>query len=240
MIRIIPAIDIINGQCVRLSEGDFSRQKTYDASPLNVAKRFEANGITHLHVVDLDGARARKPVNMAVLESIASNTNLKIDFGGGIQSEEAIEQAFNAGASQITAGSIAVREPATVQNWLQKYGPERIIIGADFKGNTISINAWADQSDLTLENFIADYLSKGARNFICTDVSKDGMLQGPATTTYTTLAQTYPQANIIASGGVTTIHDIEELQAANVYGVIIGKAIYEGTILLQDLKPYLC
>jgi len=240
MIRIIPAIDIINGQCVRLAEGDFSRQKTYDALPLEVAKRYEANGITHLHVVDLDGARARKPVNMAVLESIAAHTNLKIDFGGGIQSQEAIERAFNAGASQITAGSIAVREPATVKNWLQKYGPERIIVGADFKNNTISINAWAEQSSLTVADFISGYLTEKASNFICTDVSKDGLLQGPATTTYQNLRQQFPAANIIASGGVTTVQDIEDLQTANVYGVIIGKALYEGTILLQDLKPYLC
>ncbi|PIQ21748.1 MAG: 1-(5-phosphoribosyl)-5-[(5-phosphoribosylamino)methylideneamino]imidazole-4-carboxamide isomerase [Cytophagales bacterium CG18_big_fil_WC_8_21_14_2_50_42_9] len=240
MIRIIPAIDIINGQCVRLAEGDFSRQKTYDASPIEVAKRYEANGITHLHVVDLDGARARKPVNMAVLESIAVNTKLKIDFGGGIQSQEAIERAFNAGASQITAGSIAVREPATVKNWLQKYGPERIIVGADFKNNTISINAWAEQSSLTLADFISGYQAEGAKNFICTDVSKDGLLQGPATTTYQELVQQFPAANIIASGGVTTVQDIEDLQAAEVSGVIIGKALYEGTILLQDLKPYLC
>jgi len=240
MIRIIPAIDIINGQCVRLAEGDFARQKTYDSSPLEVAKRYEANGITNLHVVDLDGARARKPVNLAVLESIAAHTNLQIDFGGGIQSQEAIDLAFNAGARQITAGSIAVREPATVAGWLQKYGSERIIIGADFKDNTISINAWAEQSDLTLTNFIANYLVKNAKNFICTDVSKDGMLQGPATTTYGELVNKYPQANIIASGGVTTVQDIEDLQAASVYGVIIGKAIYEGTISLQDLKPYLC
>jgi len=240
MIRIIPAIDIINGQCVRLTEGDFSRQKTYNNSPLDVAKRFEASGITHLHVVDLDGARARKPVNMNILESIAATTSLKIDFGGGIQSHEAINMAFNAGANQITAGSIAVREPATVAGWIQKYGSDRIIIGADFKANTISINAWAEQSDLTLASFISDYLAKGAKNFICTDVSKDGLLQGPATNTYQELVHNHPQADIIASGGVTTLQDVEDLQAANVYGVIIGKAIYEGTISLSDLKPYLC
>src|SRR5687768_8566886 len=156
MMRIIPAIDIINGQCVRLTEGDFSQQKTYDSNPVAVAKRFEDQGITHLHLVDLDGARARKPVNLAVLEGIAAATKLHIDFGGGIQSEEAIEQAFSAGASQITAGSIAVREPQTVKQWLEKYGTGRIIIGADFRYNTISINAWADQSDVTVYDFVAD------------------------------------------------------------------------------------
>ena len=240
MIRIIPAIDIINGQCVRLSEGDFSRQKTYSSSPVDVAQHFEAHGITHLHLVDLDGARARKPINLAVLENIASKTNLHIDFGGGIQSDESIEMAFNAGAKQITAGSIAVREPEIVQNWLKKFGPECIIVGADFKDNTISINAWAEQSELTLTNFLGQYLTSGAKNFVCTDVSKDGMLQGPATKTYQELAEKYPTANIIASGGVTTFQDVADLAAANVFGVIIGKALYEGTIQLSELKPYLC
>jgi phosphoribosylformimino-5-aminoimidazole carboxamide ribotide isomerase len=240
MIRIIPAIDIINGQCVRLSEGDFSRQKTYDSSPVDVAKRFEDQGVQYLHLVDLDGARARKPVNLAVLESIAAGTSLQIDFGGGIQSNESIEQAFSAGARQITAGSIAVREPELVKSWLAQYGADRIIIGADFRDNTISINAWAEQSDLTLEAFIADYLQVGGASFICTDVSKDGMLQGPATETYRHLVQTYPDAEIIASGGVTTIRDLEQLQAAGVRGAIIGKAIYEGTITFSDLKRFLC
>jgi phosphoribosylformimino-5-aminoimidazole carboxamide ribotide isomerase len=240
MIRIIPAIDIINGQCVRLSEGDFSRQKTYDSSPVDVAKRFEDQGVQYLHLVDLDGARARKPVNLAVLEGIAAATRLQIDFGGGIQSPESIEQAFSAGARQITAGSIAVREPALVQGWLQQYGADRIIIGADFRDNTISINAWADQSDLTLEAFIGDYLQAGGQSFICTDVSKDGMLQGPATETYRHLMQSYPAAEIIASGGVTTIQDLDQLEAAGVRGAIIGKAIYEGTITFSDLKRFLC
>lgn len=240
MIRIIPAIDIINGQCVRLSEGDFSRQKTYDSSPVDVAKRFEDQGVQYLHLVDLDGARARKPVNLAVLESIAAGTSLQIDFGGGIQSKESIEQAFSAGARQITAGSIAVREPELVKGWLAQYGAKRIIIGADFRDNTISINAWAEQSDLTLEAFIADYLQVGGQSFICTDVSKDGMLQGPATDTYRHLVQTYPGAEIIASGGVTTIQDLEQLEAAGVPGAIIGKALYEGTITFSDLKRFLC
>jgi phosphoribosylformimino-5-aminoimidazole carboxamide ribotide isomerase len=240
MIRIIPAIDLINGQCVRLSEGDFSRQKTYDSSPVEVAKRFEDQGVKFLHLVDLDGARARKPVNLAILEQIAAATSLQIDFGGGIQSEESIEQAFSAGARQITAGSIAVREPELVKSWLSRYGTERVIIGADFRGDTISINAWADQSDLKLEDYIADYLQVGGKSFICTDVSKDGMLQGPATDTYRRLAASYPAAEIIASGGVTTIQDLDELQQAGVGGAIIGKAIYEGTITFADLKRFLC
>jgi phosphoribosylformimino-5-aminoimidazole carboxamide ribotide isomerase len=240
MIRIIPAIDIINGQCVRLSEGDFSRQKTYDSSPLAVAKRFEDQGVQYLHLVDLDGARARQPVNLAVLESIAAGTSLQIDFGGGIQSRESIEQAFSAGARQITAGSIAVREPELVKGWLLEYGADRIIIGADFRDNTISINAWADQSDLGLDTFIAAYLQQGGQSFICTDVSKDGMLQGPATDTYRHLVNLYPAAEIIASGGVTTIRDLDQLAEAGVRGAIIGKAIYEGTITFSDLKRFLC
>ncbi|MGV3589216.1 MAG: 1-(5-phosphoribosyl)-5-[(5-phosphoribosylamino)methylideneamino]imidazole-4-carboxamide isomerase [Adhaeribacter sp.] len=240
MMRIIPAIDIINGQCVRLTEGDFSQQKTYDSNPVEVARRFEGEGITHLHLVDLDGARARKPINLAVLEAIASATNLDIDFGGGIQSQDAIEQAFSAGADHITAGSIAVREPETVTQWLEKYGTDRIYIGADFRDNTISINAWADQSDVTVTDFVSDYLAKGGNTFICTDVSKDGKLQGPATATYTNLVKTFPGAKIIASGGVTTIQDLEELKAAGLFGAIIGKAIYEGTITLPELKRFIC
>lgn len=240
MMRIIPAIDIINGQCVRLTEGDFSQQKTYDNDPVAVAKRFADQGITHLHLVDLDGARARKPVNLKVLEAIANATQLHIDFGGGIQSQESIEQAFAAGAHQITAGSIAVREPETVKSWLETYGAERIIIGADFRDNTISINAWADQSNITVTQFVSDYLAGGADTFICTDVSKDGKLQGPATATYAQLVQAYPKAKIIASGGVTTIKDVAELQAAGLYGAIIGKAIYEGTISLAELKSFVC
>ncbi|PSR52982.1 1-(5-phosphoribosyl)-5-[(5-phosphoribosylamino)methylideneamino]imidazole-4-carboxamide isomerase [Adhaeribacter arboris] len=240
MMQIIPAIDIIGGQCVRLTEGDFAQQKTYASNPVEVAKQFADAGLTRLHLVDLDGARARKPQNLAVLEAIASQTNLIIDFGGGIQSEEAIQQAFNAGANQITAGSIAVREPDLVQNWLETFGPDKIIIGADFRDNFISINAWAEQSTISLPDFIQQYLQAAAKTFICTDVSKDGKLQGPATQTYAQLVKTFPGASFIASGGVTTIQDVEELGAAGLTGVIIGKAIYEGTISLADLKRFVC
>jgi phosphoribosylformimino-5-aminoimidazole carboxamide ribotide isomerase len=240
MIQIIPAIDIINGQCVRLTEGDFAQQKTYATNPVEVAKQFEAVGLTRLHLVDLDGARAKQPKNLAVLEAIATQTNLVIDFGGGIQSDQAIQQAFNAGAHQITAGSIAVREPAKVQEWLANYGAEKIIIGADFRDSYIAINAWADQSTVLLKAFIEQYLTAGAKTFICTDVSKDGKLQGPATATYTELVKTNPTAAFIASGGVTTLKDLEELDAAGVTGAIIGKAIYEGTIALADLNRFVC
>ncbi|RAU83174.1 1-(5-phosphoribosyl)-5-[(5-phosphoribosylamino)methylideneamino]imidazole-4-carboxamide isomerase [Pontibacter arcticus] len=240
MMEIIPAIDIIGGQCVRLSEGDFARQTTYNSNPLEVAKMFEANGITRLHLVDLDGARAKKPVNLAVLESIATNTNLTIDFGGGLQSDEAVQQAFDAGAKQITAGSIAVREPEKVKSWLIKYGAEKIIIGADFKGTNIAIAAWTEESQFSLQDFMAGYVKTGAKLFICTDVSKDGMLQGPSMNTYRHLRLTLPEAGLIASGGVTTIQDLEELQEIGVTGAIIGKAIYEGTIDLKDLARFLC
>jgi phosphoribosylformimino-5-aminoimidazole carboxamide ribotide isomerase len=238
-VDIIPAIDIIGGNCVRLTEGDFAQQKTYDSHPLEVAKRFENYGIRRLHLVDLDGARERKPVNLKVLESIAKNTALHIDFGGGLQSDEAVQRAFDAGAHQVTAGSIAVREPEKVSAWMQTFGADRIIIGADYRDNLISIAAWTEQTSLTLADFISSYLSRGASTFICTDVSKDGKLQGPATATYRQLAEQYPQAHLIASGGVTTVQDLEELSEAGLSGAIIGKAIYEGTILLRDLKRFL-
>ncbi|RDV14794.1 1-(5-phosphoribosyl)-5-[(5-phosphoribosylamino)methylideneamino]imidazole-4-carboxamide isomerase [Pontibacter diazotrophicus] len=240
MMEIIPAIDLIGGQCVRLTEGDFSQQTTYDSNPLEVAKCFEAHGVKRLHLVDLDGARARKPVNLAVLEKIAANTGLIIDFGGGLQSAEAVQQAFDAGASQITAGSIAVREPETVKGWLQQYGPDKIIIGADFKGQHIAISAWTEESDYALQDFISGYIETGAKLFICTDVSKDGKLQGPSIDTYRELKATLPKAGLIASGGVTTIEDLEVLQKIGVEGAIIGKAIYEGTIQLKDLERFIC
>ncbi|RPD45791.1 1-(5-phosphoribosyl)-5-[(5-phosphoribosylamino)methylideneamino]imidazole-4-carboxamide isomerase [Hymenobacter sediminis] len=237
--EIIPAIDLINGQCVRLTEGDFSQQTTYDSDPLAVAQRFEQNGVKRLHLVDLDGARAKQPVNLPVLERIARHTALEIDFGGGLQSEQAVRQAFEAGAGQITAGSIAVREPETVAGWLRTFGAERIIVGADFRANFISINAWAEQSERTLREFVADYLTAGASTFICTDVSKDGKLQGPALATYQELREQLPAAQLVASGGVTTLADVEALAAIGMHGAIIGKAIYEGTITLAELQPWL-
>jgi phosphoribosylformimino-5-aminoimidazole carboxamide ribotide isomerase len=237
--EIIPAIDLINGQCVRLTEGDFAQQTTYDSDPLAVAQRFEQHGVKRLHLVDLDGARAKRPMNLPVLERIARHTNLVVDYGGGLQSDEALRQAFDAGATQITAGSIAVREPETVNNWLQTFGAEKIIVGADFRDNHISINAWAEQSERTLQEFLGQYLNAGATTFICTDVSKDGKLQGPALDTYRELRQVLPAARLIASGGVTTIADVEALAEIGMHGAIIGKAIYEGTITLDELKSWL-
>jgi phosphoribosylformimino-5-aminoimidazole carboxamide ribotide isomerase len=237
--EIIPAIDLINGQCVRLTEGDFARQTTYDNDPLAVAQRFEQQGVRRLHLVDLDGARARQPVNLPVLEQIARHTSLVIDFGGGLQSEAAVRRAFDAGASQITAGSIAVREPETVGEWLDTFGAERIIVGADFRDNYIAINAWAEQSERPLREFVAHYLHLGATTFICTDVSKDGKLQGPSLNAYEQLRQQFPQARLVASGGVTTLADLEALTAIGMHGAIVGKAIYEGTITLSELRPWL-
>ena len=236
---IILAIDLMNGQCVRLSEGDFARQTTYDADPVAVAQRFADAGVRRLHLVDLDGARAGRPVNLAVLEAIANCTALDIDAGGGIQTDEALAQVMSAGARHATAGSLAVRQPAMVQAWLACHGADTIFLGADFKGAHILINAWAEQSQLTLTDFLTDYLAAGATTFICTDVSKDGLLQGPALATYRSLVQQFPAARFIASGGVTTIADLEALAEAGLDGAIIGKAIYEGTIALSDLRRFL-
>ncbi|AMM52206.1 1-(5-phosphoribosyl)-5-[(5-phosphoribosylamino)methylideneamino] imidazole-4-carboxamide isomerase [Rufibacter sp. DG15C] len=233
--EIIPAIDLIGGQCVRLTEGDFAQQTTYHSDPVEVAKQFEGLGLKRLHLVDLDGARAKQPVNLPILARIARETKLHIDYGGGLQSLEAVQQAFDAGAKQITAGSIAVREPKTVQKWLKEFGADRIIVGADFKDNRIAINAWAEQSDLTLEAFLASFSEKGAKTFICTDVSKDGKLQGSSIDIYQKLIAQFPTLQFIASGGVTTIEEVRELRAAGLHGAIIGKAIYEGTITLEDL-----
>ncbi len=237
--EIIPAIDLLNGHCVRLSAGDFARQTTYDSDPVAVARRFADAGLRRLHLVDLDGARAGRPVNLAVLEAIARHTALDIDAGGGIQTDEALAQVLGAGAAHATAGSLAVREPATVHVWLTRHGADTVFLGADFKGEHILINAWADQSPWTLAAFVTAYLAAGASTFICTDVSKDGLLQGPSLATYRTLVQQFPAARFVASGGVTTVADLEALAEAGLYGAIIGKALYEGTIALPDLRPFL-
>lgn len=237
--EIIPAIDLINGQCVRLSAGDFARQTTYDSDPVAVAQRFADAGVRRLHLVDLDGARAGHPVNLAVLEAIARHTSLDIDAGGGIQTDEALAQVLNAGAKHATAGSLAVRSSAVVSGWLAHYGAETIYLGADFKGEHILINAWAEQSTLTLSGFLEDYLAAGATTFICTDVSKDGLLQGPALGTYRQLVAQYPAARFVASGGVTSLSDLESLAEAGLHGAIIGKALYEGSISLRSLQAFL-
>ena len=240
MIRIIPAIDIIEGKCVRLSEGDFDRKKVYDQDPVNVAQRFEEAGVSHLHLVDLDGARQKKIVNWTVLEKIASKTDLQIDFGGGVQSDQDLRTAFDCGAQQITAGSIAVKEESVVLQWLEEYGSEKIILGADSKEGKIAVSGWTEVTVLNLHRFLSKYVDRGIRYAICTDVTKDGLLQGTNLNMYRAIKQKLPHLFLIASGGVTQIDEIESLDRIGVNGVIIGKALYEGQIELNQLRDYLC
>lgn len=233
--RIIPAIDIIDGKCVRLTKGDYSTQKIYNQNPVDVAKEFEAAGIQYLHLVDLDGARSGSIVNHKVLNAIATQTNLIIDFGGGVKSDVDLKIAFDNGTNQITAGSIAVKNPEQVYRWIAKYGPEKIILGADCLNRKIAVQGWQDSTDLDVIDFIKSYKAKGISNVICTDISKDGMLQGAANELYTEiLANVY--INLIASGGITTINDVLQMQQIGCEGVIIGKAIYEGNITLNQLR----
>ncbi len=239
MITIIPAIDIINGKCVRLTKGEFDTQKVYDQNPLEVAKRFEDFGVQRLHLVDLDGARARRIINWKVLEAIAGKTGLVIDFGGGVQSDEDLRVAFESGAAMITAGSIAVKEPERVQDWLKRYGAPKIILGADVKQDKIAVHGWQEKSDCDLFQFLEDYLGMGITQTICTDVERDGMLAGPAFELYGEIKNAFPGLQLIASGGIGTIDDIIRLTADGIDGVIIGKAIYEGRIQLAQLKEFL-
>lgn len=254
--RIIPAIDIIEGKCVRLSKGDYDTKKVYNENPLEVAKQFEDCGVQYLHLVDLDGAKSKHIVNHAILDEIASKTNLKIDFGGGLKTDEDIKIAFESGARQITGGSIAVKNQEVFLSWLREYGPEKIILGADVKNGTIAISGWLEESEQQLYPFVKKYQSKGIKYVICTDVSKDGMLQGPAFELYRELLkatqknQTYitdsgvmdePATGIhlIASGGISGIDDLEKLDALDCEGAILGKAIYEERITMKDLENYI-
>jgi phosphoribosylformimino-5-aminoimidazole carboxamide ribotide isomerase len=234
--KIIPAIDIIEGKCVRLSQGDYNKKTIYNEDPLEVAKQFEDFGIKFLHLVDLDGARSSKVINLSVLERIASKTNLYIDFGGGVKSDDDIRAVFNAGAKQITAGSIAVKNQAQVEDWLDKYGNDKIILGADVKDEFIVTQGWEEKSNLKLEPFLQKYLNKGIRDVICTDVSKDGMLQGSSIELYQKIIKIFPEIQLIASGGIYSVKELERLRKMGVHGAIIGKAIYEGKISLKDLQ----
>jgi len=233
---IIPAIDIIDGKCVRLSKGDYQQKTVYRDNPLEMAKEFQDAGIKKLHLVDLDGAKARTVINLEVLESISRNTNLEIDFGGGVQSREDLLKVFEAGAKQVTGGSIAVNNAELFESWLNEFGVERIILGADVKHNKIAISGWQEQSHWELDDFLEHYLQKGIRRVICTDVSKDGLLQGPAIGLYERLVKAFPQLAIIASGGVSNLQDLKDLKASGVDGAIVGKAIYEGRVTLKQLS----
>ena len=236
--RICPAIDLIEGKCVRLSKGDYATIKIYNESPLEVAKAFEAHGIEYLHLVDLDGAKSKHIVNYKVLETLASQTSLKIDFGGGLKSDQDIKIAFESGAAQITGGSIAVKAPEIFNNWLKRYGTEKIILGADVKGLQIATDGWLETSDQSLFEFIEYYKSQGIEYVICTDISKDGMLEGPAFALYQKLLAKV-QIKLIASGGISKFEELPELAALGCEGAIIGKAIYENRISLKQLENYI-
>ncbi len=233
--RIIPAIDIIDGKCVRLTKGDYASQKTYHENPLEVAKLLEGIGIQHLHVVDLDGAKAKQIVNYKTLELLASHTNLNIDFGGGIKSEKDVSIAFEYGAKQITIGSVAAQNPVLMVEWIQKYGADKIILGADCKNRKIATNGWLESSNIDIVSFIQDYEKNGAKYSIVTDIDKDGMLSGPSFELYDEILSD-TKIMLIASGGITTIEDIKQLKKMGCEGAIIGKAIYEGTINLKELS----
>lgn len=239
MIELIPAIDIIEGKCVRLSQGEYCSKKIYKEDPLEIAKELEDYGIRRLHVVDLDGAASKHIVNYRTLERIATHTSLVIDFGGGVKSDEDLDIAFKSGAQMVTGGSIAVLQPETFCGWIQTYGADRIILGADVKGTRIAVNGWKDDSDCEIFPFLENYNEKGVTKVICTDISCDGMLEGPSFPLYEEIKERIPQLYLIASGGVGNIEDIRKLEQAGVPAVIFGKALYEGYIALNDLKEFL-
>ncbi|BDD04872.1 1-(5-phosphoribosyl)-5-[(5-phosphoribosylamino)methylideneamino]imidazole-4-carboxamide isomerase [Aureibacter tunicatorum] len=232
---IIPAIDLIDGKCVRLTQGDYNQKKEYNSDPLEVAKGYEDAGIEKLHLVDLDGAKAKKVINYKVLELIASKTNLKIDFGGGVQSDEDIKVVFESGAEQVTGGSIAVKNEELFTRWIEKYGAEKIILGADVREEYIAISGWQEKTEVHLFDFLQKYIDKGLRDVICTDVSKDGLLMGPSFDLYAKLMAKFPEINLIASGGVSSMQDLDKLAEMDIYGAIVGKAIYEKKITLNEI-----
>ena len=235
MIELIPAIDIIDGQCVRLTKGDYDQKTVYRDSPAEVAKEFEQKGFKRLHVVDLDGAKSKHIVNDEVLRRITTETNLTVDFGGGIKTDEDIEKAFSAGAAMVTVGSIAVTQPELFIGWLEKYGADRMILGADVRNGKISINGWKEDSAEDLLPFLRKYIDAGVKTVLCTEISKDGTLQGPAIELYKEVMAAYPTLHLIASGGVSSIDDIKALDRAGIPAVVFGKAIYEGKINLNEL-----
>lgn len=233
--EIIPAIDIIDGKCVRLTQGDYEQKKIYNEHPLEVARQFEDAGLTRLHLVDLDGAKAGSIKNWKVLETIAGKTSLVIDFGGGIKKEADVQIVLNSGAALATIGSLAVKDPALFGSWLQGYGADRFLLGADVKDEKIAVGGWLETTDRWVYDFIGEYVDKGIRQVFCTDVSKDGLLQGPSLDLYRHITEKFPGLHFIASGGVSGIEDLHQLEAIGCKGVIIGKAIYEGHITLEQL-----
>mgnify|MGYP002783412319 FL=1 len=236
--HIIPAIDLIEGKAVRLTQGDYSQKKEYNARPLEVAQQFEDAGLTRLHLVDLDGAKAKRVVNWKVLEQIAAKTRLHIDFGGGVQSDDDLRIVFECGAKQVTGGSIAVKKPEVFEAWLSRFGPEAIILGADAKNEKIAVSGWEEGTDVWVYDFVDTWVEKGVRYVISTDVAKDGLLQGPSFDLYKNLQERSADLRIIASGGVSGMSDIEKLAEMNLHGVIVGKAIYEGRVTLKELTMY--
>jgi len=236
--EIIPAIDLIDGKCVRLTQGDFSQKKQYNENPLEVAKAFEGAGIRRLHLVDLDGARQKKIINHKVLEKLATNTSLHIDFGGGIQSDEDIKLAFDSGAKQVTGGSIAINNSELFEKWIIKYGADKLILGADAKDGFIAVHGWQETSSVSVADLLLKYIQLGIQYSICTDVAKDGLLQGPSFGLYAEILAQFPQLKLIASGGVTTYDDLVKLKEASLYGAIVGKAFYEGHLTLEQLSKF--
>jgi phosphoribosylformimino-5-aminoimidazole carboxamide ribotide isomerase len=234
--HIIPAIDLIDGKAVRLTQGDYNQKKEYNARPLEVAQQFEGEGLTRLHLVDLDGAREKRVINWKVLELIATKTSLHVDFGGGVQSDDDLRMVFECGAKQVTGGSIAVKEPDAMERWLSQYGAGKIILGADAKNEKIAISGWEEGTDVWVYDFVQNWVDKGIQYVISTDVAKDGLLQGPSFDLYRTLQDQMPSLKIIASGGVSNMADIETLADMGLFGVIVGKAIYEGRVTLKELS----
>lgn len=239
MINVIPAIDLIDGKCVRLTKGDYNQKKQYDASPLDMAMRYEDIGIRRLHVVDLDGAKSSSPKNLHVLEAIATRTSLDIEWGGGIKGDEALRDAFNAGARHLIIGSVAVSQPDLFARWLSEYGGDRLILGADIHEGRVAINGWFEESEQTIEALIDRFIPHGLSEIICTDIAKDGMLQGPTFDLYARLQTAYPEQDIIVSGGISQMDDIRRLNDMGLRHVIVGKAIYEGRITLNELSQWL-
>lgn len=236
--EIIPAIDIIDGKCVRLTQGDYAQKKIYNEHPLEVAKQFEDAGLQRLHLVDLDGAKAGAVKNWKVLEAIAGKTGMIIDFGGGIKTEKDVNIVFDSGAALATIGSLAVKDEATFTQWLLQYGAEKFLLGADVKDEKIAIGGWLETTDLWIYDFIEKYIQKGIKQLFCTDVSKDGKLEGPSLELYKNIMKKFPELHFIASGGVSSVRDLEDLRNAGCKGVIIGKAIYENRISLKELKTF--